>query len=80
MNKTCILTNLHIIYLLKKDFNDNEEDDEFDQDEYVLYHEYRDDPITYDNYLQIAKNKGLISNYEEYDEDISEYLNMGYDM
>lgn len=70
---------------VKKRFNDNEEDDEFDQDEYdeneyVMYHEYRDDPITYDNYLQIAKNKGLISNYEEYDEDISEYLNMGYDM
>ena len=56
---------------VKKRFRDNEDDDEFDEDEYVLYHEYRDDPIIYDNYLQIAKNKGLILDYEDYNEDIS---------
>ena len=67
---------------VKKKIDDSEDhENELDYDsEYILYHEYRDDPIIYNNYLQIAKKRGLIFNYEDYIENISEYLNMNYDL
>ena len=56
---------------VKKKIDDSEDDeDELDYDsEYILYHEFRDDPIIYDKYLEIAKNKGLLYDYEAEAED-----------
>jgi len=64
---------------VKKKINDDEDEDEDELEydmEYVLYHEFRDDPITYNNYLEIAKMKNLVYNVEDdfdnYDEDIND--------
>ena len=63
---------------VKKKINDIEDEDELDYDDmdYILYHEFRDDPITYNNYLEIAKMKNLLYDIEDdydYDEDINDY-------
>ena len=47
------------IFVKKKIDDSEDEDDEDDLDydnEYILYHEYRDDP--HNNYFEIAKEKG----------------------
>jgi hypothetical protein len=58
---------------VKKRFNDIVDEDELDEDEYdeneyVMYHEFRDDPVIYDNYLEIAKKRGMLveNDIEEY--------------
>ena len=60
---------------LNFDHNDDDEEYDFNEDEYVLYHEYHDNPDIYDAYLEIAKIKNLISDFEnEYiDEEYNQY-------
>jgi hypothetical protein len=70
------------IYVKKKindvDSDDEDEDEYEEDDEYTLYHEYRDDQTIYNKYLEIAKMKKLLYNdYEDeyYEEYSNQYFN-----
>jgi len=47
------------IYVKKKFIDD---DEEVDEEEYVFYHEYYDCTITYNMYLEIARERKLLDN------------------
>ena len=65
------------IYVKKKVQDEDEED--YDGEEYCLYHEFHSNNEIYSNYFKIAKKRGLIEEYfEEYedydvDEEYEEY-------
>ena len=67
----------HIFVKKKIDDSEDDEDDLDYDNEYILYHEYRDDPILYNNYFEIAKRKGLL--FDNEDELNNEY-NGGYEI